>query len=127
MESTLERSEIDAARSLHRQIKALLKTQESGAATEKTLQELKRLSDGLVQAVGDPLCQQKTCEVERLADELFYVDKRSRWARAPQPGIMLLRRLVYRALDALDERLKTLEKLQRSASGAVSGGARRAP
>ena len=127
MESSLERSEIDAARSLHRQIKALLKTQESGEATEKTLQELKRLSDGLVQAVGDPLCQQKTCEVERLADELFYVDKRSRWGRAPQPGIMLLRRLVYRALDALDERLKTLAKLQRSTTGAVGGSAMRAP
>jgi hypothetical protein len=121
MESTLERSEISAARSLHRQIKALLKTQERGEATEKTLQELKTLSDGLVQAVGDPFCQQKTCEVERLADELFYVDKRSRWGRTPQPGIMLLRRLVYRALDALDERLRSLEKLQRSASATMSG------
>ena len=127
MQSTLERSEIHAARSLHRQIKALLKTQERGEATEKTLQEIKRLCDGVVQAVNDPVCQQKICEVERLADELFYIDERSRWGRNIQPGVMLLRRLVYRALDALDERLKSLEKLRRSATGAVRGSALSAP
>ena len=121
MESTPERSEIHAARSLHRQIKALLKTQESGEATEKTLQEIKRLCDGMVQAVPDPFCQAKVCEVERLSDEIFFVDKRSRWGRSAQPGVMLLRRLVYRALEALDERLKSLEKLRRSAGSAAGG------
>ena len=127
MESTPERSEIHAARSLHRQIKALLKTQESGEATEKTLLEIKRLCDGVVQAVPDPFCQTKACEVERLSDELFYVDKRSRWGRAAQPGVMLLRRLVYRALEALDERLRSLEKVRRSAGSALGGSAMGAP
>jgi hypothetical protein len=127
MEITLERSEIYAARSLHRQIKALLKTQERGEATEKTMQEIRRLCDGIVQAVNDPVCQRKAGEVERLADELFYVDERSRWGRSIQPGAMLLRRLVYRALDALDERLKGLGKLRRSATGVVKGSALGAP
>lgn len=126
MESTLEQSEIHSARSLQRKIKALLKTQESGEATEKTLEEIKRLCDGVLQAVPDPFCQAKACEIERLSDEIFFVDKRSRWGRTAQPGVMLLRRLAYRALDALDERLRDLEKLRRSAGG-VGGSALGAP
>lgn len=122
----MDSREIYTARSLRRRLNELLKTQERGEGTEKTLQEIKRLCDGVVQAVADPFCQQKICEVERLSDELFYIDKRSRWSRA-QPGAMLLRRLVYRALDALEERLRNLQKLQRSAGGAEGGTAMGAP
>ena len=119
--------ELNTARSLRRRLNELLKTQERGEGTEKTLQEIKRLCDGVVQAVADPFCQQKVCEVELLSDELFHIDKRSRWSRGTQPGAMLLRRLVYRALDALDERLRSLQQLQRSAAGAQGGTAMGVP
>ena len=112
----MDSMEIYTARSLHRKLKELLKTPQRGEAAEKALQEINRLCDGVVQAVADPVCHEKTRELERLSDELFYIDKRSRWSPGSQPGAMLLRRLVYRALDALDERLRSLQKLQRSAA-----------
>jgi hypothetical protein len=119
----MDNMEIYRARALHRQLKELLKTQERGEATERTVQQIKGLCDGVVQAVADPFCHEKIREVERLSDELFYLDKRSRWSRGPQPGAMLLRRLVYRVLDALDERLRILQKLPSSTGGAEGGTA----
>src|SRR5436190_16030811 len=105
--------EIYQARSLHRQIKELLRLQERGQATDRTLHDIKRLCDDAVRTIADPHYQEKVCEVERYADELFSVDKRSRWTRGAQPGVMLMRRLVLRSLDALDERLMSLESVQR--------------
>jgi len=112
----MDNMEIYAARSLHRKLKELLKMQERGEAGEKASQQISRLCDGVVQAIADPVCHEKTRELERLSDELFCIDKRSRWSPGAQPGAMLLRRLVYRALDALDERLRSLQKVQRSAA-----------
>jgi hypothetical protein len=117
----MDNMEIYRARALHRKLNELLKTQERGEATEKTVQQIKGLCDGVLQVVADPYCHERVREVERLSDELFYLDKRSRWSRGPQPGAMLLRRLVYRALDALDERLTVLQKQPRWA-GDVDGG-----
>lgn len=112
----MDSMEIYTARALHRKLKELLKTQERGEAAEKTLQQINRLCDGVVQAIADPICHERTRELERLSDELFYIDRRSRWSPGAQPGAMLLRRLAYRALDALDERLRSLQKQQRSAA-----------
>ena len=119
----MDNMEIYRARSLQRKLKELLNAHERGEATERTVQQIKGLCDGVVQAVTDPFCHEKIREVERLSDELFYLDKRSRWSRGTQPGAMLLRRLVYRALDSLDERLRILQKLPRSAWGAEGGTA----
>ena len=119
----MDNMEIYTARSLHRKLKDLLRTQERGEGTEKTLQELNRLCDCLVQAIVDPFLHENIREVERLSDELFFLDKRPRWSRGPQPGAMLLRRLVYRALDALEERLRSLQKLPRPAGSAEGGAA----
>jgi len=116
-------SEIYRARSLHRQIKELLRLQERGQATERTLHDIKRLCDDAVRTITDPQYQEKVCEVERHADELFSVDKPSRWARGTQPGVMLMRRLVLRSLDALDERLKSIESLQRASGSTLGAGA----
>ena len=119
----MDNLEIYRARSLHRKLKELLNAQERGEATEKTVQQIKGLCDGVVQTVSDPYCHERIREVERLSDELFYLDKRSRWSRGPQPGAMLLRRLVYRALDALDEQLRVLQKQPRSTNSAEGGTA----
>ena len=117
----MDNMEMYRARSLQRKLKQLLKTQERGEAAESTLQEIKRLCDGVAESVADLYCHEKIREVERLSEELFTLDKRSRWNRGTQPGAMLLRRLVYRALDSLDERLKILQKLPRPADSAEGG------
>jgi hypothetical protein len=117
----MDNMEIYRARSLHRQLKQLFKLQERGAATKETLQEIQRLCDGIVQAVADPFCHETIREVERLSDELFYLDKRSTWNRGTPPGAMLLRRLIHRVLDALDEKLRILQKLPCSAGAAEDG------
>ena len=48
----MDSMEIYTARSLHRQLKELLNTQERGDATEKTLQEINRLCARVPSARG---------------------------------------------------------------------------
>jgi hypothetical protein len=57
-------------------------------------------------------------EVEMHSDELFAVDKRPREGRSTQPGSMFLRRLVFKSLEAFDDRLRSLEITRQSAHGA---------
>jgi hypothetical protein len=57
------------------------------------------------------------CEVERHWDELFAADKPTRWGRNTQPGAMFLRRLIFKSLEAFDDRLKCLEATRQSAYG----------
>ena len=118
MNATLDYSHRDilAARTLHNEIKNLLKAQERGDENEAALQDIKVLCSCILQTIRDPYCQEKICEVEIHSDELFAVDTRTRWGRnGTQPSTMFLRRLVFKSLEAFEERLAYLETERQSA------------
>src|SRR5258706_12213043 len=107
--------DIVAARTLHNEIKNLLKAHERGEGNEAMLRDIKVLCSIIIQTIRDPNCQEKMCEVEIHSDELFAVDERPRWGRSTQPGSMFLRRLIFKSLEAFDDRLKWLETTRQSA------------
>ena len=110
--------DIVAARTLHDEIKKVLKAHERGERGDALLQDIKVLCSCIIQTIRDPYCQEKMCEVEIHSDELFAIDKRSRWERSTQPSPMFLRRLILKALDAFDDRLRAIETLRHSEQGA---------
>ena len=107
--------DIVAARTLHDEIKKVLKAHERGERGDALLQDIKVLCSCIIQTIRDPYCQEKMCEVEIHADELFAIDKRSRWGRSStQPSSMFLRRLILKALEAFEDRLRALETTRQS-------------
>ena len=110
--------DIVAARTLHDEIKKVLKAHERGERGDALLQDIKVLCSCIIQTIRDPYCQEKMCEVEIHSDELFAIDKRTRWERGTQPSPMFLRRLILKSLEAFDDRLRALETTRaHSASG----------
>jgi hypothetical protein len=118
--------DIVAARTLHNEIKNLLKAHGRGEGNDAVLRDIKVLCSIIIQTIRDPNCQERMCEVEIHSDELFAVDKRPRWGRGAQPGSMFLRRLIFKSLEAFDDRLKSLETARQSGHGA-SGTPRDGP
>ena len=120
MNATLDYSHRDilAARTLHNEIKNIVKAQERGDGNEAGLQDIKVLCSCIIQTIRDPYCQEKMCEVEIHSDELFAVGKQSRWGRSStqtQSSSIFLRRLIFKALEAFEDRLAFLESERESA------------
>ena len=108
--------DILAARTLHNEIKNLVKAQERGDGNEAALQDIKVLCSCIIQTIRDPQCQQKMCEVEIHCDELFALDTRARWGSGgAQPSPIFLRRLIFKSLEAFEDRLAFLEIERESA------------
>ena len=120
MNAMLEWSNRDivAARTLHDEIKKVLKAHERGERGDAMLQDIKVLCSCIIQTIRDPYCQEKICEVEIHAGELFAVDKRLRWSRNTQSDSLFLRRLILKALEAFDDRLRSLETARQSVPAA---------
>ena len=120
MNATLDYSHRDilAARTLHNEIRNLVKEQERGDTNEAALQDIKVLCSCIIQTIRDPYCQEKICEVEIHSDELFAEDKRSlRGGNSTQPSSIFKRRLILKALEAFEDRLRTLETARHSDYG----------
>ena len=116
--------DIVAARTLHDEIKKALKAHERGERGAALLQDIKVLCSCIIQTIRDPYCQEKMCEVEIHSDELFAVDKPSRWGRSgTQPSPIFLRRLILKSLEAFEDRLKALETARQSDYGASRANA----
>jgi hypothetical protein len=119
MNATLDYSHRDilAARTLHNEIRNLVKAHERGDGNEASLQDIKVLCSCIIQTIRDPYCQERLCEVEIHSDELFAVDNRTRWGRSSstQPNSMFLRRLIFKSLEAFEDRLAYLETERESA------------
>ena len=115
--------DIVAARTLHDEIKKALKAHERGVRGDALLQDIKVLCSCIIQTIRDPFCQEKMCEVEIRSDELFAIDKRSRWERSTQPSSIFLRRLILKSLEAFDDRLRALEATRQPDHGASGASA----
>jgi hypothetical protein len=115
--------DIAAVRTLHDEIRKVLKAHERGERGEALLRDIKVLCSCIIQTIHDPYCQEKICEVEIHSDELFALDKRPRWGRSSTlPSPMFLRRLILKSLEAFDDRLRALEMLRQSDHGARASG-----
>src|SRR5688572_15077198 len=123
MNAKLEYSHRDilAARTLHNEITKVLKAQERGDETEAALQDIKVLCSCIIQTIRDPYCRERMCEVEIHSDELFAVDTRTRWDRSgTQPSSTFLRRLIFKSLEAFEDRLADLETERESARASAA-------
>lgn len=118
--------DIVAVRTLLDEIKKVLRGHERGERNAAMLREIKVLCSCIIQTIRDPYCQEKMCEVEIRSDELFAADKPSRWGgSSTQPSPIFLRRLILKALEAFEDRLRALETTRRSAHGAFGTNAAR--
>ena len=108
--------DILAARTLHNEIRKVVKAHERGERSNAMLPDIKVLCSCIIQTIRDPYCQEKMCDVEIHSDELFAADSRPRWGRSStQPSSIFLRRLIVKALDAFEDRLAVLESERESA------------
>ena len=120
MNAMLECSNRDivAARTLHDEIKKILKAHARGERNDAMLRDIKVLCVCAIHTIRDPYCQEKMGEVANHSEKLFAIDKR-RWGRSSaQPSSILLRRLILNSLEAFDNRLRSLETTQQSDHGA---------
>ena len=99
--------DIVSARTFADEIKNLLKAYERGERNNAMAQDIKALCICIIHTIRDPYCEEKMCEVAIHSHKLFAVDERSRLGRSMLP--IFLRRLIFKSLQAFDDRLRSLE------------------
>jgi hypothetical protein len=92
--------DLQEARLLQRKLRELFREAQPGNPDTESLKEMRRLCDRALVAVDDEFCQDQLCEVERHAANLL-----------SPAGVMFQRRLILESLDAIQERLASLQKL----------------
>ena len=75
-----------------------------GAPDPVLFKECRRLCERALLAVNDEFCQHQLCEVERHAAKLF-----------SESGVMFQRRLILDTLEAIGDRLASLQSMHRPA------------
>jgi len=113
--------DIAAAGMWQAQIKNILKAHQQGERNDAMLQDIKVLCICIIHTIPDPYCQQKMCEVAIHSDKLFAVDERAGRSMLP----IFLRRLIFKSLQAFDDRLRALETTRQSDHGAPATNAAR--
>jgi hypothetical protein len=106
------RRDLEEARLLQGKLRQLFDSAHPGAADAENLKEMLRLCDRALLAVNDEYCQDQICEVERHALKLF----------SPS-GVMFQRRLILESLEAIGDRLVSLQVMSRSADAVTRGEA----
>ena len=102
------------ARSLQWELKAVLDSARPGKGGALSLQEVRQLCDRALLAIPDEPFQERVCEIERYATDFLAAARSTGRARGgATPGAVVQRRLILRTLDALNERLTSLETLRR--------------
>ena len=118
MSAILEGSnrDIAAARTCAEEIKRVLKAHERGERNNAMLQDIKVLCICIIHTIRDPYCQQRMCEVAIHSDA---IDKSSQRGRSStQLSSIFLRRLIFKSLEAFDDRLRSLETTRHYDHGA---------
>jgi hypothetical protein len=96
--------DLQEARLLQHKLRELLHEAQPGNPDTASLTEMRRLCDRALLAVDDEFCQDQFCEVERHAVNLF-----------SPGGVMFQRRLILESLEAIHERLASLQTLSADA------------
>lgn len=97
--------DLQEARLLQRKLRELLHEAQPGNPDTESLKEVRRLCDRAILVVDDEFCQDQYCEVERHATNLFSAG-----------GVMFQRRLILESLEAIHERLASLQVLTANVS-----------
>ena len=97
--------DVVSARKMYDEIRNLVKALERGEGTDAMLHDIKVLCICIIHTIRDPYCQDKMSEVAIHSDKLFAVGER------PDRGMLpiFLRRLIFKSLQAFDDRLRSLE------------------
>jgi hypothetical protein len=101
------------ARSLQWELKAVLDAAQPGKGGAYSLQEIRQLCDRALLAIPDEPFQEKVCEIERYAADLFAAARGNGRGRGATPVAAFQRRLILSTLDAISDRLTSLETLRR--------------
>ena len=117
--------DIAAAGTWQDQIKKILKAHERGERNNAMLQDIKVLCICIIHTIRDPYCQERMCEVAIHSDKLFAVDECTRLQRSMLP--IFLRRLIFKSLEAFDDRLRSLETTRQSDHGVRASRTLRGP
>ena len=100
--------DLQEARLLQRKLRELFHDAQPGNPDTESLKEMRRLCDRALLAVDDEFCQDRLCDLERHAANLF-----------SPGGVMFQRRLILESLDAIQERLANLQGI--NGADAVAG------
>lgn len=90
--------DLQEAKLLQRKLRELFHEAQPGNPDTESLKEMRRLCDRALLAVDDEFCQDQLCEVERHAANLL-----------SSGGVSFQRRLILESLDAIQERLASLQ------------------
>jgi hypothetical protein len=104
--------DIAAAGMWQDQIKKILKAHQQGERNNAMLRDIKVLCICIIHTIRDPYCQEKMCEVAIQSDKLFAVGERAGAGRSMLS--IFLRRLIFKSLQAFDDRLRALETTRQS-------------
>jgi len=92
-------------------VKDLLCESRDGGYDAEVLGSFELLHGAITRLVSDCLCQQKLAELRTLARAL-YSDAYHAWARSPLTGSDYLRLQMFKAFNALENRLDTLQEIR---------------
>jgi hypothetical protein len=102
------------ARALQRKLNAVLDSAQPGKAGAFSLLVVRQLCDRALLAIPDEPYQEKVCEIERYATDFLAAARcKGRGRGGATPGAVFQRRLILSTLDALNDRLTSLETLRR--------------
>jgi len=101
------------ARSLQRRLNAVLTSAQPGKDGVLSLVVVMELCDRALVVIPDEPFQEKVCEIERYAVDFLAAARKTARSRGATPGAVFQRRLILSTLDAINDRLTSLETLRR--------------
>ncbi len=101
------------ARSLQRSLNSVLTSAQPGKAGAFSVLVVRQLCDRALVVIPDEPFQEKVCEIERYAVDFLAAARSKGRGRGATPGAVFQRRLILSALDAINDRLTSLERLRR--------------
>jgi hypothetical protein len=119
--------QLEIARHCRAALKSIFFERPGGRADNDTLAEIQELCLGAMRALDDPICGGKIVTVYCCAAALYSDSAHESWTRGKTPGVDVLRRKIFRALNVLQRRLYALERQRRAPDPRKMGPERALP
>jgi len=103
--------DIESARSHQAALMRVLDGYDGAGPSARTLRRVIELCRGLAEAIDDEYCREKVHAVEEYAAELL--SRSEHRSRGAVPGVDFLRQQIRSALELLQSRLYSLERVRR--------------
>jgi hypothetical protein len=97
------------ARDCRAALKKIFLARPGGRTDHSTLTEIEELCLGAMRAVEDPVCGGKLVTIHCCAAALYSDTGHERWANGTIPGLDVLRRKIFRALNTYQRRLYRID------------------